>query len=54
MVETARGVVDDDAKIQTVPAMTFYLIMFGGMLLFGGVMTLIAWLGVRQDKRRKS
>jgi len=32
---------------------TFYLIIFGGMVLFGGVMTLLAWLGERQEKRRR-
>ncbi len=33
--------------------MTLYLIIFGGMLLFMGTMTLVAWLGLREDKRRK-
>lgn len=34
--------------------MTFYLIMFGGMVLFGSTIALLDWLGQRQERRRRT
>lgn len=33
--------------------MTFYLIIYGGMVLFAGVIALLDWLGQRQERRRR-
>ena len=33
--------------------MMFYVIMLGGMVLFAGVITLLDWLGRRQERRRR-
>jgi len=33
---------------------TFYYIMFGGMVLFGTVLLLLDWLGRRQERRRQT
>jgi len=41
---------DDDAKIEVV---TFYYIMFGGMVLFGVVVYILDWLGRRQERHRE-
>ena len=34
--------------------MTFYYIMFGGMVLLAGIVTLLDWLGQRHERRRQN